>query len=569
MQSIFENSEIKFHTTENKFDETTLSGFPNDVLYGSDKFGILQFKMVNKSSTNISQTYAILLNVDCSASMDDCSRDGRTKMQHVIHTLKRILSNFAEMHKFCNANIFVSVVAFDNKIHKIFDFTKITEENLENLKDMVNAIVPLESTNIELALKESFRICHEYKKENPTHYLHHILLTDGDATEGETKHDVLSKLVNKNYPNVFIGFGKQHNAALLTCLSNDIRNDYRFIDHIEHSGIVYGEIIQNILYNIIDTGRIVVKNGLIYDWKLNQWTNELQIANLAGSCERTFQIKAEDMYEIEIDIYGTLFDGNIDNSESPTKEQLLDTVVYYPALFDLSEDMSKDITVDLSPYAFRQKTQELLYEANALSTNNNSNEYNHYENETVLKCKLKRFLKFMMNYMDKTDKKTDKFMKLLCDDIYVTYNTLGNRESSMWIHNRQSSQGKQQTYKATPSRNDMLGPLKLRRQTNNLSMTQTANLYDSQMDEVLHSSPSYQFDDTQNFMTRFTNINFCDLSQNPTLHFPSFNDSDIQSEVSNESNESIDNYELSNGIDTPYITDEIIYMMKTIGGDKK
>ena len=420
MQNIFENSEIKFHTTENIFDETILSGFPNDILHESDHFGVLQFKMVSKSSTNISQTYAILLNVDCSASMDDPSSDGRTKMHHVTHTLKRILSSFAEMHKLCNANIFVSVVAFDNKIHKIFEFTKITEDNVESLRNMVNDIVPLESTNIELALKESLRICHEYKKVNPTHYLHHILLTDGDATEGEKQKDVLSKLVNKNYPNVFIGFGKQHNAALLSCLSNDVRNDYRFIDNIEYSGIVYGEIIQNILYNIIDIGRIVVKNGLIYDWKLNQWTTEIPIANLAGSCERTFQIKAEEMYDIEIDVYGTLFDGNT----SP-EEKLIETIYYYPPLFDLSEGEIVPIDVDLTPYAFRQKAQELMHEAAILSKNDDQFDY-QYEKEIALKDRLRQFWKFMMNYVEKTDKKSDKFMKLLCDDIYVTMNTLGN-----------------------------------------------------------------------------------------------------------------------------------------------
>ena len=81
-------------------------------------------------------------------------------------------------------------------------------------------------------------------------------------------------------------------------------------------------------------------------------------------------------------------------------------------------------------------------------------------------------------------------------------------------------------------------------------------------------------------------VDYYDLSQNTTvtLPFPPFadhvvdsvgdsvddsvGDNDIESEMSNESVDSIVNYELSNSIDTPYITDEIIYMMKTIGGDK-
>ena len=584
MQNIFEKSEIKFHTAENKFEDTILSGFPNDILYESNRFGTLQFKMVSKSDAKIPQTFAILFNVDCSASMSDLSRDGRTKMQHVVHTLNRILTIFAEMNQLYNSAIFVSVIAFDNKIHKIFDFTKITQTNLQHVKDMVNNIEPLESTNIEMALKEALRICHDYKKANPYHYLHHVFLTDGDANDGETRPDTLSNFVNKNYPNVFIGFGKEHNSGVLTRLSNNIRGDYRFIDNIEYAGLVYGEIIQNILYNIIDVGRIVVKNGLIYDWKSNQWTNELPIANLAGSCEKTYQIKAVDMYDIEIEIYGCVCDFRLPH------EQLLETVIYYPPLFDLSEESGARCAVDLTPYAFRQKTQELLYEANALSANKDSHDCKHYESETVFKGKLKRFLKFMLDYVEKTDKKSDKFMKLLCDDIYVTFQTLGNRESSMWIHNRQSSQGRQQTYKATPSRGEMLGRPLLRRQTNEWSLPQTpvpATRSRGNFEEGTESGTEVQttnlFANTQELMTAFMNtVDYYDLSQNTTviLPFPPFADhvvdsvednvgnNDIESEISNESLDSIVNYKLSNSIDTPYITDEIIYMMKTIGGDK-
>ena len=579
MQNIFKTSEIKFHTAENKFEDTILSGFPNDILYESNHFGTLQFKMVSKSDAKIPQTFAILFNVDCSASMSDLSRDGRTKMQHVVHTLNRIFTIFAEMNQLYNSAIFVSVIAFDNKIHKIFDFTKITQANLEHVKDMVKNIEPLENTNIELALKEALRICHDYKKANPYHYLHHVFLTDGDANDGETRPDTLSNFVNKNYPNVFIGFGKEHNSGMLTRLSNNIRGDYRFIDNIEYAGLVYGEIIQNILYNIIDVGRIVVKNGLIYDWKSNQWTNELPIANLAGSCERTYQITAPDMYEIEIEIYGCVCDFRL------PQEQLLDTVIYYPPLFDLSDESAEWCAVDLTPYAFRQKTQELLYEANTLSANKDSHDYKHYESKTVFKRKLKRFLKFMLDYMEKTDKKNDKFMKLLCDDIYVTFQTLGNRESSMWIHNRQSSQGRQQTYKATPSRGEMLSRPLLRRQTNEWSLPRTPvkhlrGQFSGNVEEGNDSGTEVQttnlFANTQELMTAYMNtVDYYDLSQNTTvtLPFPPFTDhvvgdNDIESEVSNESADSIVNYELSNSIDTPYITDEIIYMMKTIGGDK-
>jgi Mg-chelatase subunit ChlD len=618
---VFENSEIKFHTLNNKFDETTLSGFPNDILYGNGNFGILQLNMINKLPSNFSQTYAILFNVDCSASMSDKSLDGRTKMQHMTHTLTRILSIFTEMYKLYGTDIFVSVIAFDHNIHEIFDFTKITEENVDKLKELINGIEPLESTNIELALRKSSCICQAYKTENPTHYLNHILLTDGDTTVGERNQDILSSFVDNDYPNIFVGFGKQHNNALLSCLSNNPRGDYRFINNIENSGIVYGEIIQNILYNIIDVGRIVVKNGIIYNWKTNKWTSELLISNLASSGEKTFQITAPDMYDIEIEIYGCLC------GETSRDEQLLDTVFFYPPLIDLDKEMnipnsSGDLrsptelslcnvggvnaprpdAVDLTKYAFRQKTQELLYEANLLSTIYNSNDYdskkmfdkNNDEYETVLNCKLKRFLKFIMNYMNKTDK-TDKFLKLLCDDIYVTLHTLGNYDSSMWILNRQTSQGKQQTYKATPICSDFITPPILRRHTNAplrvnpsvpFSMSQTMNLYSSliefnsteesnndddneTMGGVNAPRPKMNYDNVLRELSHNANMLLTQIPLSNTvtavssLHSPSESIS-----VDDLDDISFDNYELSDNIDTPYITDEIKCMMKNISDEK-
>ena len=533
MHSIVENSEIKFHTFSQKYGEIT-----DNILYDSDHFGILQMKIGNK---NISKDnpIAILFNVDCSSSMSDRSKDGKTKIYHVIHTLKRILSKFADIHKIHDISIFVSVIAFDDTMHDIFDFVKITCENLESLKNKINKIEPLDCTNIELSLISAKNICDKYRTENPNIQMHHILLTDGDVTEGESDHTVLSNLVDKNYSNIFVGFGKDHNASLLNHLSNNIRSDYRFIDNIELSGIVYGEIIHNIIYNVIDVGRIVVKNGLIYDWKTNEWLNEISISNMASNCEKTFQIKTTDKFQIEIEIYGTLSN----NSE----ELSLETVYFYPPLFDIEAECIIVNEVDLTPYAFRQTTQELLYEANDFSLNDNNHEI-----QQTIKNKLIKFLKYMMDYMQKTNKNEDKFMKLLCDDIYVTFRTIGCNEATMWIHNRQSSQGRQQTYTATPSRNDMnilnaRIPPRARRQTNQpIRFTETVNLNEGTQNVVDDENMTIDSDIS-------TIEEFNKYSRLSNVRSDSFN-----------LDEPVDNYELSNSIDTPYITEDIIRMMQNI-----
>ena len=55
---------------------------------------------------------------------------------------------------------------------------------------------------------------------------------------------------------------------------------------------------------------------------------------------------------------------------------------------------------------------ELLFESNELSINNLQRGFENYEYEVILKQKLKRFLKFMMKYIEMTEKKNDKFMAL-------------------------------------------------------------------------------------------------------------------------------------------------------------
>jgi len=43
-------------------------------------------------------------------------------------------------------------------------------------------------------------------------------------------------------------------------------------------------------------------------------------------------------------------------------------------------------------------------------------------------------------------------MKMLCDDVYITYTTMGQRQGQMYALARFTSQGRQQTYSATPRR---------------------------------------------------------------------------------------------------------------------
>ena len=338
----------------------------------------------------------------------------------------------------------MAVIAFNDKIHRIFDFIQVTKENVSELIEKINKIEAEDSTNIEIALKESREIIETYKKSNPLCKMYHIQLTDGEIRDGETNLLKLKGMIDDSYPNIFVGFGLEHDSFLLNGLSNTKKGDYRFIDKIENSGLVYGEIIHNILYSAIENTKIIVENGEIYDWTKNTWENEIEFSGVSGNSEKTFHIKSNTPNDIVASIYGSLH-----NSDEII---LLDTIIRLPDLICI--DTNTIEPEDLTKYAFRQKTLELLFEVrnyteqkyklnntSILNPDYDEEEYdNILNNKKALKVtakdlalKLRKLMKEMRNYMRHHKLETDKFMKLLCDDICVAYNTFESPYAQMYV----------------------------------------------------------------------------------------------------------------------------------------
>jgi hypothetical protein len=173
-------------------------------------------------------------------------------------------------------------------------------------------IYPRNSTNIELALNNASTQIERTSSVESLFYAekYHIFMTDGDITQGNSCEKHLKTLLNSKATNIFIGFGINHNIKVLSELGggNDNSssvNNYYFIDELEHSGLVYGEIIHNILYASLKQVNLFVVNGLIYNWKTNTWTNTLNIGNVIFSSEKVYHIVSfdhDDDMKIAIDI---------------------------------------------------------------------------------------------------------------------------------------------------------------------------------------------------------------------------------------------------------------------------
>jgi uncharacterized protein YegL len=262
-------------TTENIFTELVLNFEAKSIdlelvpvpLTGEVKFGILNLKAATVS-LNEEQEYDFIFMVDCSGSMSDRCADGRDKMQHIVHTLKNMITYFKE-----NSGIkcHITVYAFDSKIYKIVERTRISDNNFASIIANVGMITPRDSTNIELALKTVAQITEQIRNDNPHHNIVNIFMTDGQATDGKTEYNFLSGIVNREVANAFIGFGIDHDSVLLNSISEGENSAYYFIDKLENSGLVYGEILHGIIYKLLKQVKIHVENGLLYDFKNNSW----------------------------------------------------------------------------------------------------------------------------------------------------------------------------------------------------------------------------------------------------------------------------------------------------------
>jgi len=402
------------------------------------KFGIV--KINTHIPPKLHKTLFFLFTVDCSGSMSDLCKDKRTKNAHIIHTLTNMLRFFSEKE---NIFIYVQVDAFDDKISSIIKPVLVSPANVADLIDLLKKIYPRNSTNIELALMnasaqidaaDSFVVLTSAEEGTgaalPDKY--HIFMTDGDITSGNSCEKHLKTLLNPHATNIFIGFGIDHNIRVLSELGggNDPSssvNNYYFIDVLENSGLVYGEIIHNILQVSLKHVDLFLVNGLIYNWKTNAWTNTMNIGNLIFGTEKVFHIVS---FQEPIVITSSGFVEDV-CSGNP---------FYYTQYKCEPVGESESIT----KYKYRQRTQQLLFLARHFDDYKNVDGENGVND---VKKKLRDFFNELkevgLGLMDEGDK---PFIKLLMDDVYVTLKMFGTSYNSLYSNARQTSQGTQRCY---------------------------------------------------------------------------------------------------------------------------
>jgi len=423
-----ETSYIEIHNNPN--DDIPFNIFEDNT----EQFGTLTIKMAKKDITTT--PIFILLSIDVTNSMDSIvnavgNSEHKSKMDYMINTCRNMIEYLSNQP----VDIYITVHTFNTNVIVIIENEKITTETKISIIEKFDHLKPKGSTDIGLALTESQSTLVEYREKNPTHKISHIFMTDGEPNAGILNGSILKSLINKDFNNVFVGFGKDHNSTLLRKLSEDGKAEYHVVIDEENTGLVYADTIYQMLYSAIENIKITMNDGLIYNWKTNTWSKYLEQNLFVSETEKTFHIKTKTPNNVSALITGIVTDHYI-------MQQLLDEVLPLPDL--LETDSEEHLHTDLSKFIFRQKVQELLFE---LASSSVKPSRIQKELETLeQKKKLRAFFAKMRIFMRNKELLSDPFMLLLCDDILVVYNNLHTNESSMYLSARQVSQGTQQSY---------------------------------------------------------------------------------------------------------------------------
>jgi hypothetical protein len=407
--------------------------FPDDP---DMMFGVFELKIAD--TPMLTEHQVLDTSNDISGSMDDHCKDGKTKMQHAIHTLKNIVSAIVKND---GASVTMATYGFDDKVEEIFPGTQITEENETLLRRKMDGLHPRNGTDLYKSLEEQTDRATKRREGNPNVRQTNITLTDGQANAGKsTKYSDMATQVAPNCTNIFIGFGADHNALGLQELADAQPNgSYFYVAEIEKAGLVFGEVIHQMLYTALINVKIEVENGEIYDYKTNTWQTAITIPSIVSEAKKTYHLRSKTPKTTYINVYAqSLVHGDQE-----------------PSLLDLDDRITHDAvgeSVNLTTHMFRQRTQELMFKAHkhnkavqdAYEEKWTKEQYNtHNEASKTIRKSLVDFCKFMQQYAKENSLEEDDLLGAVIADLTVVAKTFGGARAALYTASKCNSQGRQ------------------------------------------------------------------------------------------------------------------------------
>lgn len=463
-----------------------MTEFQNTMIFSKNlkpnqnpNFGILKIaaKSIDKPLIEHLKMY---LNIDISGSMSEHCRDGKEKIHHIRTIIKNLLR---ELYNFKEQKIAIIVNGFESTVHKIMDIDNLSQHSLAvNVLPKIDKLVPLNSTNIEKALKKATKILDltpkpstdadaDTEKKLKVDQIVHIMLTDGNATEGITNPDILKTFMPSSCKNILLGIGNDYDAKALKIISSSSpTTTFKHINEAETAGLCVGEIVHSLLFEVVSNLKITIKNGKIYDYMKGEWTQTIHVDSIASEQTKVYHIKKDAVTNLE----DAKVEAHLEWTANNTQHQcVIDTN---------TED-------DLTQYQFRQEVLELLHRASKITHNTTSENHvffdemfdntqdsfipyeekhrEYYKKKQKerddrrqqikdIKKQLKDLLIQILKYMDDNNLQEDMFYITLCKDLKVSIDSIGNQNADLYISTRLTSQGSQETYSYNPNQNDLV-----------------------------------------------------------------------------------------------------------------
>jgi hypothetical protein len=455
--------------------------------------------------------------IDTSGSMDELCSDKNTKLDQIKYVIRNMIRHILEHSQ--NCGVILSVSSFNQYVNRIITRVRVEHENMGVLFGQIDKMYATDQTNIEIALNAL--------RDSPNSgIVHNIFMSDGEANNGITDPVKLVELVDNRAFNTFIGFGLEHDPYMFSTLSSTQNSKYYFISDKEKAGIAYGEILHGILNNVWSNVILVCRGCEVYDYKTNSWVSTLYIGQIAASDMRTFHIRRLDEERVNI----SLITG--------------DSVICDTLFEDKYENMPE--------MDYRLKTLQMLYKASNLTKHHKEQWTTDLDvDETQcgvkeIKAEMKALLREMKAFME--TQPDIRFMKNLCDDIVVVLRTIGTSYGHMFSCSRQHSQGDERVHTTTPKNefdeltNTRLSMMPSRLTRQNSNAPTTVDLYSSNsMDNTQFCLEGHEFD------TIYWGQSAYSLSPQRCP-----NDDDI------------DDYVVSNELDSPYCTDDKLFVIRNV-----
>ena len=237
--------------------------------------------------------------------MADVCGDGKTKLEQVIHGMAGLTAAIREVAGDAADTHSLSLIPFDHVSKPAVigvplacrDGKDPCDETLSNL---LARLAPRGSTDISSALRSVSRVSAMFRRaadaKCATVRIHHIFLTDGEPTKGLVGPAQLKSLVEEgtDIRHVFLGFGRVHNSALLSKLSEQHGCLHYFVDSLEKAGMIFGEVVHRLVNEITPSLALRLPCGKAFDDAKQTWVEEIATGMLSAGDTRSY-LATEDL----------------------------------------------------------------------------------------------------------------------------------------------------------------------------------------------------------------------------------------------------------------------------------